>query len=100
MSSKKDSTSEIYPRIKPTLEKVSVQALRAWLKSIDLSSSAVTRQTITEQVAKEIASGRLAEEALEAALIGFEEASGMRVYFLTWRVFHRKQQTNGCQTAY
>jgi len=81
MSSKRDSTSEIYPRIKGTLDKVSVQALRAWLKSIDLSSSAATRQTITEQVAKEIASGRLAEAALEAALIGFEEASGMRVYF-------------------
>jgi hypothetical protein len=36
---------------------------------------------MTELVAKEIASGRLAEQALEAALIGFEEASEMRVYF-------------------
>jgi hypothetical protein len=80
MTSKRDSSSEIYPRIKPTLDKVAVRALRAWLKSVDLSSSAYTRQTITELVAKEIASGRLAEAALENALIGFEEASEMRVY--------------------
>ena len=80
MSSKKDSTEEIRTRIQPTLDKVAVKGLRAWLRSIDLSSAAYTRQAITELVAKEIAEGRLSEEALEKALIGFEEASDMRIY--------------------
>jgi hypothetical protein len=80
MSDSKSSTDEIRHRIKPTLDKVAVRGLRAWLRSIDLSSAAYTRQTITDLVAREIAEGRLAEAALEKALIGFEEASDMRVY--------------------
>jgi len=80
MSREQNSTDEIRARIKPTLDKVAVRGLRAWLKSIGLSSAAYTRQTITELVAKEIAEGRLAEVALEKALIGFEESSDMRVY--------------------
>lgn len=80
MSSKRDSKDEIRARIKPTLDKVAVKGLRAWLKAIGLSSAAYTRPTITDLVAEEIAEGRLAEGALEKALIGFEEASDMRVY--------------------
>jgi hypothetical protein len=80
MAEKPDSTDEIRKRIKPTLDKVAVRGLRAWLRSIDLSSAAYTRETITELVAKEIAQSRLAESALEKALVGFEEASDMRVY--------------------
>lgn len=80
MTTQKDSRNEIRARIKPTLDKVAVKGLRAWLKAIGLSSAAYTRPTITNLVADEIAEGRLAEEALEKALIGFEEASDMRIY--------------------
>ena len=80
MSSQRDSTDEIRARIKPTLDRVAVKGLRAWLKAIGLPSAAYTRPTITNLVASEIAGGKLAEGALEKALIGFEEASDMRVY--------------------
>ncbi len=80
MSSKRDSRDEIRARIKPTLDKVAVKGLQAWLKAVGLSSSAPTRPTITNLVANEIAQGRLDEGALEKALIGFEEASDMRIY--------------------
>lgn len=80
MTTQKESRDEIRARIKPTLDKVAVKGLRAWLKAIGLSSAAYTRPTITNLVADEIAEGRLAEEALEKALIGFEEASDMRIY--------------------
>ena len=80
MTSKRDSRDEIRARIKPTLDNVAVKGLRAWLKAIGLSSAAYTRSTITNLVADEIAEGRLAEAALEKALIGFEEASDMRIY--------------------
>jgi hypothetical protein len=80
MSTDKQSRDEIRARIKPTLDKVAVKGLRAWLKAIGLSSSAYTRPTITNLVADEIAEKRLAEDALERALIGFEEASDMRIY--------------------
>ena len=80
MNTPKTSRDEIRARIKPTLDKVAVKGLRAWLKAIGLSSAAYTRPTITNLVANEIAEGRLAEEALEKALIGFEEASDMRIY--------------------
>jgi hypothetical protein len=80
MSGKPNSTDEIRARIEPTLDKVAVRGLRAWLRSISLSSSAYTRESITELVAKEIAEKRLAETALEKALIGFEESSDMRIY--------------------
>jgi hypothetical protein len=80
MTTQKESRDEIRARIKPTLDKVAVKGLRAWLKAIGLSSAAYTRPTITNLVADEIAEGRLAEDALEKALIGFEEASDMRIY--------------------
>lgn len=76
----KSSRDEIRARIKPTLDKVAVKGLRAWLKSIGVSTVATTRATITNLVANEIAEGKLAEEALEKALIGFEESSDMRIY--------------------
>ncbi len=80
MSSKRGPKDEIRIRIKPTLDKVAVKGLRAWLKAIALPSAAYTRVAITDLVATEIGDGRLAEGALESALIGFEEASDMRVY--------------------
>lgn len=80
MSDEREPKDKIRARIKPTLDKVAVKGLRAWLKAIGLSSAAYTRPAITDLVATEIYEGRLAEGALEAALIGFEEASDMRVY--------------------
>jgi hypothetical protein len=71
---------EIQQRIKTTLDKVAVESLRAWLKAIGLPAPALSRAAITEHIAKLIARGQLAEGALEAALIGFEEASDMRIY--------------------
>jgi hypothetical protein len=75
-----DSSDKIRKRIEPTLNEVAVDGLRAWLRSIDLPSSARSRPAITELVSKHIATGKLDEGALEAALIGFEEASDMRIY--------------------
>jgi hypothetical protein len=74
------SSDDIRKRIEPTLKKVAVDGLRAWLKSVDLPSQAYSRSAITELVSKQIASGQLDEGALESALIGFEEASDMRIY--------------------
>ncbi len=74
------TSDEVRNRIKPILDNVAVDGLRAWLKSIDLPSAAYTRAAITELVSKQIAVGQLAEDALGEALIGFEEASDMRIY--------------------
>jgi hypothetical protein len=80
MATTDKASDEVRKRIKPILDKVAVEGLRAWLKSIDLPSAAYSRSAITELVSKQIASGLLAEDALEEALIGFEEASDMRIY--------------------
>src|ERR1700678_2258676 len=80
MSGQDNSTDAIRTRIKPILDRFAVKALKAWLKVILLPGTADTRATITELVVKYIAEGKLAEAALETALIGFEEASDMRVY--------------------
>jgi hypothetical protein len=75
-----NSRDEIRARIKPILDNVAVDGLRAWLKSIDLPSAAYSRAAITDLVSKQIAEKQLAEDALSEALIGFEEASDMRIY--------------------
>lgn len=80
MTAERASSDEIRKRIQPTLNNVAVDGLRAWLRSIDLPSAAYSRAAITELVSKQIASGQLDEGALESALIGFEEASDMRIY--------------------
>jgi hypothetical protein len=80
MTAERASSDEIRKRIEPTLNKVAVDGLRAWLRSIDLPSAAYSRAAITELVSKQIASGQLDEGALESALIGFEEASDMRIH--------------------
>ncbi|WP_035356353.1 hypothetical protein [Edaphobacter aggregans] len=80
MNDGRSSTDEIKERIAPILDEVAVDGLRAWLKTIGLSSSAYTKASIADLVAKQIAGGQLTEPALEQALIGFEEASDMRVY--------------------
>ena len=64
-----NSTDEIRKRIEPTLNKVAIDGLRAWLRSIDLPSGAYSRPAITELVAKHIASKKLDEGALEVALV-------------------------------
>jgi len=46
------SSDEIKKRIEPTLNKVAVDGLRAWLRSVDLPSAAYSRAAITELVAK------------------------------------------------
>src|ERR1017187_3505591 len=75
-----NSRDEIRARIKQILDNVAVDGLRAWLKSIDLPSAAYSRAAITELVSTQIAEKQLAENALSEALIGFEEASDMRIY--------------------
>jgi hypothetical protein len=71
---------DIKQRIQPILAKVAVEGLHAWLKTIGFSVPRSTRAAITEVVAKHIADGKLSEDALKATLIGFEEASNMRIY--------------------
>jgi hypothetical protein len=72
--------SEIQQRIKPILDKVAIEGLRAWLKALGFSAPALSRAAITDHIATLIAKDELSEPALEAALIGFEEASDMRIY--------------------
>jgi hypothetical protein len=79
MASTGNSREETRARIKPVLDNVAVDGLRAWLKSIALPSAAYSRAAITDLVADQIAGGQLAEGALAEALIGFEEASDMRI---------------------
>lgn len=76
------SQEDIRQRIKPILDNVAVQGLKAWLKTIEIPvpSTVNSRAAVTELVVKAVAEGQLAEEALEVALIGFEEASDMRIY--------------------
>jgi hypothetical protein len=76
------SKADITARVKPILDKVSVEGLKAWLKAIGFKVPALSRTTITEFIVNLIAEAQLAEDALEAALIGFEEASDMRIYLL------------------
>jgi len=80
MPVREKSQDEIRARIKPILDNVAVDGLRAWLKSIDLPSAAYSRAAITDLVSKQIAGGQLDEGALGEALIGFEEASDMRIF--------------------
>ena len=80
MSAEGNSREEIKERIEPVLNNVAVEGLRSWLRSIDLPTAARTRATVTDFVAEQIAKEQLAEAALEKALIGFEEASEMRIY--------------------
>lgn len=80
MATERESSDVIRKRIEPTLNNVAVEGLRSWLRSVDLPSAAYSRAAITELVAKQIASSQLDEAALEVALIGFEEASDMRIY--------------------
>jgi hypothetical protein len=56
--------------------------LKAWLKAIGFRVPVVSRKTVAEFIAGLIAEGQLAEDALEVALVGFEEASDMRIYLL------------------
>lgn len=74
--------SEIKQRVKPILDNVAVDGLRAWLRAIGfkLPAAVVTRTAITDHIVKLITEKQLAEAALETALIGFEEASDMRIY--------------------
>lgn len=80
MSGQGNSREEIKDRIKPILDRVAVDGLRAWLKSVNLIGSAYSRADITDLIVKQIFEEKLTEAALEIALIGFEEASDMRIY--------------------
>lgn len=74
------TTSEIKQHIEPILKNVAVEGLRAWLKTIGFSVPRLTRAGITDLIVKHIAEKKITEAALENTLIGFEEASNMRVY--------------------
>ena len=75
-----NTPSEIKQRIESTLKNVAVEGLRAWLKTIGFSVPRLTRAGVTDLIVKHIAQGKLTEAALESTLIGFEEASNMRIY--------------------
>jgi hypothetical protein len=74
------SSNEIKQRIEPILNNVAVDGLRAWLRTIGFSVPRLTRVGITDLIVKHVAENQLAEAALENTLIGFEEASNMRIY--------------------
>ena len=67
-----NSRDEIRARIKPILDNVAVDGLRAWLRSIDLPSAAYSRAAITDLVSKQIAGkgGDLSLAVLDAAANG------------------------------
>jgi hypothetical protein len=73
---------DLTQRIKPILDNVAIEGLRAWLRGIGFSVPRLSRAGITEFVTTLIAKRELAEDALEVALVGFEEASDMRIYLL------------------
>ena len=75
-----NTQQDVQQRVKPILDKVAVEGLRAWLKAIGLPAPALSRASITDHIATLIVKKQLAEDALEAALVGFEEASDMRIY--------------------
>lgn len=75
-----DNQQEIQQKIKPILDKVAVEGLRAWLKALGFPAPALSRAAIADHIAVLIAKNQLTESALETALIGFEEASDMRIY--------------------
>jgi hypothetical protein len=75
-----NTQQDVQQRVKPILDKVAVEGLRAWLKAIGLPAPALSRASITDHIAALIVKKQLAEDALEAALVGFEEASDMRIY--------------------
>src|SRR5690348_15269722 len=72
--------AEIKQQIEPILNNVAVDGLRAWLRTIGFSVPRLTRTGITDLIVKHIADGKLAIAALQSTLIGFEEASNMRIY--------------------
>jgi hypothetical protein len=76
----RNNQEDIKKRIKPILDNVAVDGLKAWLRTIGFSVPRLTRAGITDLIVKHIADKRLAEAALESTLIGFEEASNMRIY--------------------
>lgn len=76
------SKQDIANAISPILDKVSVDGLKAWLKALGFKVPVLNRTTVTDFIVYLIAKGQLAEDALEMALIGFEEASDMRIYLL------------------
>lgn len=75
-----ESPDAIKQRIKSVLDRVAVEGLRAWLKSLEFSVPAQSRASIADFIATLISEGKLVEDALETALIGFEESSDMRIY--------------------
>lgn len=75
-----NTPDEIKQRIQKVLNNVAVEGLRAWLRTIGFSVPRLTRAGITDLIVKQIADGQLTEAALESTLIGFEEASNMRIY--------------------
>lgn len=70
----------IKKRITPVIKDVSGPALKAWLKTRSLTSTAATKDDLANRLTKLVADGELKEAEIEAALIGFEESSGKRVY--------------------
>jgi len=96
MSGESSKIEQIIQRIKPILDNVAVEGLRAWLRSIEFIVPARSRVAVTELIAKKIAAGELTESALERALIGFEEASDMRIYLFRIEETPEKNTPSGC----
>ncbi len=72
--------AEIKKRVAPIVAKTTIQSLRAWLKTRGLKSTATSKDDLVNRVTSLISKKELEESTLEAALIGFEEATGKRIY--------------------
>lgn len=80
MNDPEKALASVRSRINPTLSKVSAAGLRAWLKTQGHSAPSGPKSVLTDSIAKMVIQKTLAEDTLEKALIGFEEASGKRIY--------------------
>jgi hypothetical protein len=55
------SRDEIRAQIRPTLNNVSVDGLRAWLRSVELSDAVRGREAVTELITDQVAKDKLTE---------------------------------------
>lgn len=80
MPKRVEVSAALLKQIESLTEGVAIAAIRAWLKSRQLESSAGSKTGIAQRLAASIASGKLTIEALKDFLIGVEESSAKRVY--------------------
>ena len=81
-------------QIEKAIGDISIAALRSWLKSQELPSSAQTRDEITERFKKLLDENKLSWETLEKGITGIEEASAKRITLCTIGIEGLKQITD------